>query len=355
VANPDSPEMEQYLVQVRARTRSIPVPPPPPTFQSPPPKEEQQEGVYLSDGSLNTSYLFRNAELLAGCGEYALAKNIYLKIAQAGQSATHASRALFSYGTCCEAEGNLEEARSRYEQSITFQPMLETYQRIANLLIQQRKDRPAAEALERALNIKILSPRTRFELLKAAGNCWMRAGEMASAERAYKKALEAEPSADEIQANLGALYLQAGKIADARRKFQDTLASNPQNDKALSGLGMCYLQEGFKREAHDHFARALDLNLNNSQAIYQLVKCAYELKTYATAARIVESYIQVSPVNIHLLYSLAGLQFHLGRMTDATATAEQITQMNPQHSGAKDLLQRIENFSCHGGQDHNGN
>jgi tetratricopeptide (TPR) repeat protein len=331
----NSGELQQYLVQVKPKRSRAPQ-------QDTSAVEAENQQVYLPDGSLNIPYLQKNAELLVGCGEYALAKNIYLRIAQAGQSATHASRALYALGTCFEAEGNLEEARSRFEQSITFQPTLETYQRLANLLIQQKKERPAAETLERALNLKELSHPTRFELLKTAGGCWMRAGELAAAERTFKKALEVEPSADGIQASLGTLYLQAGKFSEARRKFQDTLAANARNHKAIAGLGMCHLQDGNKREAHDHFARALDIDLVNPQTVYHLVKCAYELKSYATAARVVENYIQVAPVNINLMYSLAGLQFHLGRIGDATATLQQILDMNPSHTGAKDLLHRIE-------------
>jgi tetratricopeptide (TPR) repeat protein len=335
----DSEEFEQYIVQIKPKRRNLSA-----QFNEEPVAEAPQEQVYLADGSLNVPYLLQNAELLMGYGDYALARNIFLKVAQAGQSATYAGRALFRVGACFEAEQSLDEARNYYEQSLTFQPSLETYQHLATLLIHQKKDRPAAETLERALNLKETSSKTRFELLKAAGNCWTRAGEMASAERAYKKALEVEPTADEIQANLGALYLKAGKFAEARRKFQDTLAANPDNDKALTGLGMCLIQDGDKRAAHDHFARALDIQLNNSQAVYHLVKCAYEIKSFATAARIVENYIQIAPVNINLLYSLAGLQFHLGRMEDANATVNQILNLNPTHTGAKDLLRRIENF-----------
>jgi Flp pilus assembly protein TadD len=333
----ESPELQQYLVQLRPRRK--------PATQSRPAysvAEEPAESMYHPDGTLNVPYLMKNADLLVSCGDYALAKNIYQRVAQAGQSSIDTSRALFALASCYENEGKLEEARDRYEQSITFQPTVATYQHLATLLIRQKKDRPAAETLERALNLKDLSPKIRYELLKAAGNSWMRAGEMAAAERAYKRALDLEPTADEIQANLGALYLQAGKHVEARRKFQDTLASNPRNDKAVTGLGICLLTEGDKRGAHDQFARALEINLQNTQAIYHLVKCAYELKTYATAARLVESYVQVGPVNINLMYSLAGLQFHLGRMSEARATIDQILNMNSSHTGAKDLLQRIE-------------
>jgi Tfp pilus assembly protein PilF len=172
----------------------------------------------------------------------------------------------------------------------------------------------------------------------------MKACEMANAEKNYRKALEIDPGADEIQANLGALYLHAEKIQEAKRRFQDALAANARNDKALAGLGSCFLAVGDKKSAHDYFAQALGINIQNPQAIFHLVKCAYQIKSYAVAARVVEEYVQIAPININLMYSLAGLQFHLGRMNEARATAKKILELSANHTGAKDLLGMIERF-----------
>lgn len=338
-------ETQSYLIQVKPKAKASPM-----AASDQQQNSQDPQQIYHADGTLNIGYLMKNAAILTQCGDYALAQNIYLKIANSGNGANATSQALSALAGCHQSQGNTEQARHYYEQAIAFLPSLDTYQKLANLLIRQKKDRPAADVIERSLNIKDLSQEIRFDLLKTAGQCWMRVSEMASAERCLKKALDINPSADEIQACLGELYLRAGKYNDARRKFQDTLACNHNNDQAIAGLGYCLLQEGKKREAHDSFARSLDLNLNNAQALYQLVKCAYELKTYATAARIVENYIEVAPVNISLMYSLAGLQFHLGRMSDSQQTLNQILHLSPAHSGAKDLLRRIENLNCQGGQ-----
>jgi tetratricopeptide (TPR) repeat protein len=332
-------ELQRYLVQVKPRKNRLNH-----TEISKPGEAGGEKrvttdnGVYLPDGSLNLDFLMENAELLVAANEYALARNIYKRVVQTGQSSLHTSRALLEMAKCFEFENQPEEARKKYEESIAYNASFETYQRLANLLLSQNKPYQAAETLERSLHLKNLSPRVRYELHKAAGNSWMRSCEMAAAERNYRKALELDPSADEIQANLGALYLHAEKIEEARRRFQDALASNPRNDKAFSGLGSCFLAMGDKQNAHDHFARALQINLHNPQAIFHLVKCAYQLKSYATAAQVVEKYIEVAPVNINLLYSLAGLQFHLGRVEESRAKCEKILELNPNHSGSRELL-----------------
>jgi tetratricopeptide (TPR) repeat protein len=336
----DRQELQRYLIQIKPRkiqpAQGISKP------GSPSPKSNDQ--IYLADGSLNTDFLMQNAEILVASGEYTLARNIYTSVTQSSKSGLKTATALFKLAQCFELEKNFEAARTKYEESIAYAPSIETYQNLSTLLLHQGKTFQAAETLERALHLKDLSPKVRYEIHKAAGNSWMRACEMASAERNYKKALELNPSADEIQANLGALYLHAEKIADARRRFQDALAANPRNDKALSGLGSCFLALGDKRNAHDHFAQALEINIHNPQAIFHLVKCAYQLKSYATATRMIEEYVQIAPININLMYSLAGLQFHLGRMDESRKTCEKVLEMNPTHTGAKELLEKMQQF-----------
>lgn len=326
----DQEDTSGYLIQVRRK-------------QSPSTAQKVTvDGVYLHNGKLNLPYLLRNAELLFSAGEYALARNIYKTIHQSGE---RSSMALYRMGRCFEAEGKMKEAEASYDQSIAYQPSFETYQRLAALLIRGKKDQEAAEVMERAINNKDIPRSTRYELHKACGNCWSRVKQTERAERHYRAALEIDPTADSAQANLGALYLQAERIPEALRCFQDAIAANARNDKAHAGLGSCYLAEGQKRLAHDAFARALDINLNNPTAIFHLVKCAYEIKSYATAARIVGEYVDSNPVNMSLLYSLAGLQFHLGRLQEAKSTVKRILELQPQHSGAMELMKMIDRYS----------
>jgi tetratricopeptide (TPR) repeat protein len=305
-------------------------------------RKAAHENIYLTTGKLNIPFLLRNADLLLTSGDWTLAKNIFKTILASGE---HAAAALCGYGRCLQAEGKLEEARAKFDESIAYQASLECYRLLGSLLIQMGKEGLAGEAFERAVSMKDLSPATRFELCKAAGNCYTRAGQTSLAERMYHRALEIDPSADGIRANLGALYLGLGKNAEAARHFQDSLASNPRNAKALSGLGSIMVAEGNRKAAHDHFARSLDLELANPTAIFHLVKIAYELKSYATAARILGEYVQIAPVNASLLYSLAGLQFHLGRLSDASTTITKILELAPDHSGATELRAIIARYS----------
>lgn len=327
-----------YLLQIRPRKQSLETSTKSELNQA----KLTHENIYLPNGKLNITYLLRNAEMLYDVRDYSLAKNIYKTILKSGENS---SIAFFGLGKCLEAEGKLDEAHSHYEESIAFQPSIEAYQKLASIYLRQNKDQDAAEILERAVHMKEVNASVRFELYKAIGNCWTRAKKSESAEKYFKKALEINPTADEIRANLGALYLQNNRIMEAKRHFRDAIASNPRNHQAIAGLGSCSLAEDDKKSAHDLFAQALEIEINNPTAIFYLVKCAYDLKIYSVAVRLLEEYIEIAPINPNLLYSLAGLQFHLGRIEDARTVTQKILEIQPQHAGAKDLSKLIDKYT----------
>lgn len=320
---------------------SISTPLAPPSTEQKTTGSEQNEAL-LPNGKLNVQFLLENARILYKSGDYALARNIYRTLLKGGECS---DTAFFEAGRCLEAEGKNESAISHYKESIAYHPSLNCFQQLSSLYIRLGNDQEAADVLERTVLLKEIKVETRFELFKAAGNCWTRVKSNENAERCFKKALEISPAADEVRANLGAVYLQMGKVSGAKRCFTDAIASNPKNHQAWVGLGSCNWAEGDKAAAHDHFSQALSIELNNPNAVFYLVKCAYEIKSYAVAAKFLEDYIQIAPVNPNLLYSLAGLQFHLGRVSEARATTMRVLDLQAHHVGAKDLLQMVEKYT----------
>jgi tetratricopeptide (TPR) repeat protein len=284
-------------------------------------------------------YLQENADLLLQAGEIALARNVFRAILRSGEASDIAYAGL---AACSDREGLIDQAIQFAWDSVAFAPNKKGYQILSQLLVQQGRDQEAAQALARALKSLDLTTLEKSEYFKMMGNCYARLGQNPDAERAYKKALELSPASDEVQSNLGSLYLEQGQVPDAKRCYQDAIASNPANDKAWVGLGLCHVSEGDKESAHEAFARSLERNLRNSTAIFHLVKCAYEIKKYSTAEKMLSHYVEVAPVSPSLLYSLAGLQFHVGKKKEASLTAKKILQINGDHQGARDLMKRIE-------------
>jgi tetratricopeptide (TPR) repeat protein len=299
------------------------------------------EPIYLPDGKLNVDFLFRNANVLFESKEYALARNIYKTILQGHE---RPAQALYWIGRTFEAEGKIDQALKTYDHSLAFTPAIETFQKMAAIYMSQKKDSQAAEVLERALQLKDLSPTLRCEVLKACGNSWVRAGQADRAITHYRTALTLDPRSEWLLSNLGVALLKSKRANEAVQAFQSVLSMNARNAKALSGLGAAFAALGNSRAAHDAFAKSLDIDIQNPEAVFQIVKHAYELKSYATATRLVEQYVDVAPINVHLLYSLAGLQFHLGRLADARKTLSRVFSIQEGHAGAKELLELIEKY-----------
>lgn len=327
----NAPTVEEMLSQLRTGLQE----------QAPQQLLTRDEGELAPDAAEMKS----SAELLLSAGDTRLARNILRTMVQNGVLVGWALRTL---GQTLESEQKIDQARRCYQDAIAYESHLEAYRCLASLELRSQNDAGAADALERALKLPLLSTKVRFELHKASGNCWLRARKTDSAEAHYRKALQMNPASDQVASNLGALYLQSGRIREAQRAFEDALVVNPANSKALAGLGSAMLADGRKREAHDYFARSLDAELNQPTVVFHLVKCAYEIKSYATAARLLASYVEVAPVNANLLYSLGGLQFHLGRIDEAGRTVARILRIQPSHSGAGELQKLISRFQTQG-------
>jgi len=334
---PHSGEDISYIVKIRPRKINLSD-----TAQPPISSVEGSDKVYRPDGSLNVAYLEHSAELLLCSGEYTLARNIYQTIYQSGQ---RAAQSLAGMGLCYEREGRSDLAIEKYEASITYHPSIDIFYRLIGLLIAAKKDRSAAEVIARALSVKDVSDEIRFELYKAAGNCWLRSDREDEAEHSYRRALEIRPSADEVRANLGWLYIKKEQWNAAKRCFQDALASRSQNDSARTGLAKCFEMEGLSREAYEEYARSLEVNLAQPQALYRVIALSFELKQYGPAERVLSSYCDTQPLNTHILYSLAAMQFHLGKIQAARQTVQKILDVKPGHSGAKELAQRMSRYA----------
>jgi Tfp pilus assembly protein PilF len=324
-------EGQTYVMRIRKRREE----------QEQAAKAESQDSIYLANGRLNADFLVENAKILFLAGDFAAARQIWTTLAKSGE---RTSEARLGIARCLECEGRADEALKAYDDLVLYHPSLEAYQRYGALLIRSGKDQQAAETLERALVLRDLPSKSRYDLHKAAGNSWLRAGVPAKAERNYRKALEANPLSDAVAANLGALCLQQGRHDEASVAFAEALRVNPRNERAWFGAGSVALALGNKREAHDAFATSLRIRIQQPQAIFHLVKCAYEIREYGTARDLLRAYVDVSPFNANLLYSLAGLEYHLGDSTQAARTARMILQIQPEHAEAKALLERLGRF-----------
>ena len=205
-----------------------------------------------------------------------------------------------------QAEGKSEEAQKLYEESIAYQPTLDSFRALGEIAHPPRPARagrrhflPRARA-ERNLAARALRAlQGRRQLLDPRGPRG-RSRARVQTSAGYRPLRRRSPLA--ISACSSS---RSGRTAEARRCFQDADRGQPGATRARFPVSApARSPKATRKSAHDFYARSLELELMNPTAVYQLVKLAYELKIHATAARILGDYVQSAPVNPNLLYSL---------------------------------------------------
>lgn len=301
-----------------------------------PPKEPPQREP---SPEYDPQFLLENAKILEENNDLPLARNIYNALVRKGLLIP---QGLAGLASTFEKEGDHERSIRCYQEAIAYSSELPFYQGLAAVQIRIGNDEEAAQTLLHALGIVSLTDEQMFELHKSLGNCYTRLGDYAKAEHQYRKAYDLNSKSDVLQVNVGSLALQKSDYESAQKHFQKALELNSSNDKAISGLGMVHLGKNSLQKAHDCFVASLKLNINNLGAIYNLVKCAYELKKFDETSQILQKFILSNPVNTNILYSYAGILFHQGEYRASTNEAKKILETNPNHAGAKELVELIQ-------------
>ncbi|HMO16823.1 MAG TPA: tetratricopeptide repeat protein [Oligoflexia bacterium] len=148
-----------------------------------------------------------------------------------------------------------------------------------------------------------------------------------------------------VCSGLAVLLAFEEKWADASSYFEEALSHDPSADVPLAGLGMCARSLGNTEDAWNYFSEALRRNPENMQAIFGLIQLGYELSRLSEVERFLRTYLDLQPVDLSILYSLAGCLYAQGRTGEALSELKNILIFEPEHTHAKELLERIQEGS----------
>lgn len=296
---------------------------------------EESNDIFQDNGRLNVSFLLRNAKILLAAEDYALAKSIFQSLIEHGESLGTAYAGL---GVCYENEGKLELAIKAYREAIIYEPSYTSLIALADLFMRQQDFRSAIATLLRANHLPRMRKKESFEIHKNLGNCYLRLDQLDHAETHYRQARELVSDSPALNVNIGCLYLQKKDPQSALLYFQEALKADSDSSSAYTGMGLAHILKGDLDLAHDCLSKALERKPGNLTALLHLVKCAYAVKKFDNAAKQLSNYIANFPYNINILYSLAGLQYHLRDFAACIQECEKILKLKQDHVGAKRLL-----------------
>lgn len=289
--------------------------------------------------SLSGQELIKNAKILLSSGDTKLARKIFTALIERGEFLGVSYSGL---GACFELEGKDDMAIKAYREAIIYEPSFGTLSAMSEIYIKKNDFQNAISTLLRAGNLPKVTSQQEFEVHKCLGNCYLHIEQLNNAEAHYRRAYDLNALSDQLHVNIGSLALKKLDSATALLHFKEASRINAKNSQAYLGMGLAYLSQGSKKLAHDSFYQSLKLNIKEMSALLNLVKCAYELKQYEQAGEILREYVCNNTVNGNILFSYAGILYHLGKFAEARDECEKLCQLNPQHEGAKKLKELLD-------------
>jgi Tfp pilus assembly protein PilF len=108
-------------------------------------------------------------------------------------------------------------------------------------------------------------------------------GDMDSAEREYKIALDLNPNEPMAHGNLGLIYFKEDKFDDSLSEYKKEISINPNYDNVYFNLGLLYYKLERYSDAIDNWKKTLVINPNHIDALRTLTSYYYNNKNYEEA------------------------------------------------------------------------
>jgi glycosyltransferase involved in cell wall biosynthesis/tetratricopeptide (TPR) repeat protein len=203
------------------------------------------------------------------------------------------------------------------------------------------KQDEAREALDKVRRTPGLTEaqRERFNCIEAEFH--VMDGELEIADEAYSQILKGNARSVRALCGKGALAAERQEWAGAQEYFDKAVAVEPAYDVALAGLGLCAMVNKREEKAFELFQQAVASNPENRRALLGVLQLGYPMKRYTEIEKAINSYLELHPANIEMLYSFAGILFAQGKVEQAKSEVEKILIFEPQHSRALELRDLI--------------
>jgi tetratricopeptide (TPR) repeat protein len=189
------------------------------------------------------------------------------------------------------AKGNLGAARTAFEQTLAANPQqISALQGLTAIDIKEKKPEAARARIEAA--IAKSDRNDSVQLL--AGRTYASLGDMAAAEKAFKRALEINPANLDAYAALGTLYATEKRLAEATAEFDKLAQRQPKAIGPATTVAMLLQMQNKEAEAKERYQKIIAQNphaavaANNLAWIYaeegQNLDVALQLAQTAKAA-----------------------------------------------------------------------
>ena len=162
----------------------------------------------------------------------------------------------------------------------------------------------------------------------ALGNLYSSVGELADAERSFRRALEIDPNNSESYMGLGEVYTRLNRPNDAEKSLRQAIGLHPGDWAPYNRLGNFLYYQGRYAEAAEQYRYATALDRSNSNA-YSNLGAAYMLAGHFEAALTAfQRSIEINPKAT--AYSNLGLMhYYLGQYDESIENHRNAVSLEP--------------------------
>ncbi len=211
-------------------------------------------------------------------------------------------------------------------------------------------------AAEPLLNQLILKGTKSADIFHMLGTIYYDQGKFNKAIRAFKRALEIDPSFTDASIGLSIILNDLGRYEEGRRVFEEAQGllerhrafSDPYVNEKLAikhdELGELYLRYNRIKDGMEQYYKALALSNRKAELGLKIAECYVKLEDYSRAITDLQNLIRDFPTLNTARIRLGQLYYDSGQIPEGVAQWEVVLQKDPQHSEAKRLLKQAQSI-----------
>lgn len=169
-----------------------------------------------------------------------------------------------------------------------------------------------------------------------------RTSDATSAEQAFIKIIERDPTSREAYQNLGKLYIEQKKFREAQEVYEFLTRSNPADDASWSKLGMAYFNLGNFEGAAAAYREALQLVPDATKRLINLSLCYEAQGQTAEAVKAAEQAVENAPGNAQYLFLLGDFYIQNSQRDRAAETFELLLEIEPGNEAARKKMMELK-------------
>jgi tetratricopeptide (TPR) repeat protein len=173
------------------------------------------------------------------------------------------------------------------------------------------------------------------------GVFYVERGDLPSAEKAYREALELNPQLVPAYLNLADQLRGQNRDGEARELMLQVLEFAPDNGATLHSLGLLETRSGTPEKALEYLGRAAELETVGSRHRFVYAIALHDLGQPQEAVVQLQSLLRQLPRSEDVLLALANYSAELGQRDKARAYAKKLTEISPRNPGYQELYQGL--------------